>query len=146
MLVLSSPTLWKRNRIIALEKTNYKCSKCGEPTKIVHHIDGKKVDHREENLTPLCYDCHSHVHHEMGSIGIPANFIPNYSPRKSTGIQVALNSKVPVEVAQALKQASKDLERSQASIITEALMDWFNKMGIPRMGDKLTDWSNEKKA
>lgn len=61
-------------------------------------------------------------------------------------MQVSLNTRIDVEVAQTLKEVSKDLDRSQASIVTEALMDWFNKNGIPRMGDKITEWSYKDKA
>ena len=42
-------------------------------------------------------------------------------------MQVSLNTKVDVTIAQALKLAAKDLDRSQASIVAEALTDWLKK-------------------
>ena len=56
-------------------------------------------------------------------------------------MQVSLNTRVEHEIAQTLKQASDDMDRSQASIIAEALMEWFDRNGIPRMDSgKLTNW------
>jgi predicted DNA-binding protein len=42
-------------------------------------------------------------------------------------MQVALNSKVSVETAQRLDEAAKELGRSKASIVEEALKEWFKK-------------------
>ena len=56
-------------------------------------------------------------------------------------MQTPLSTRITVEVAQALKQASDDTNRSQASIVEEALMEWFDRNGIPRTsGGKLTNW------
>ena len=42
-------------------------------------------------------------------------------------MQVSLNTKVNVEVATKLKQLAKELDRSQAGLVEEALQDWFKK-------------------
>ena len=51
-----------------LEKSNYRCSKCGwheiNPTTglsplTIHHIDGDYTNNKEDNLEVLCPNCHS---------------------------------------------------------------------------------------
>ena len=58
----------KNIRKFLLEKTNYKCEKCGwgEINKFsntvpleIHHIDGNYKNNKEENLQVLCPNCHS---------------------------------------------------------------------------------------
>jgi len=49
---------FKRARIIVLKNTKGKCEVCGEPAKLVHHIDGDKSNHSINNLIALCLECH----------------------------------------------------------------------------------------
>jgi len=65
-------TSWTRVRIRALERDDYKCTKCSEPSYrrlVVHHIDwqGKNLKAAEmnndlSNLQTLCYKCHNNIH------------------------------------------------------------------------------------
>jgi len=52
----------KKARIEVLKRTHGKCEICGEPAKIVHHIDGFKDNHNLNNLIPLCKNCHAPLH------------------------------------------------------------------------------------
>ncbi len=64
---------WERfsgNRIIVLERDNNMCGMCGSKDHIVvHHIDGYKKGHPENNevnkLITLCGKCHYAVHHGL---------------------------------------------------------------------------------
>jgi len=49
-----------------LKQANGVCEVCGEPAKLVHHIDGLKDNHDISNLSALCFKCHFAVHHEDG--------------------------------------------------------------------------------
>lgn len=61
---------WKELRNYIMAKYNYLCTNCGEPAKIVHHIEhlnehninDPNVTLNEANLTPLCQDCHNSIH------------------------------------------------------------------------------------
>ena len=119
-LAPSSPTLWKRNRIAILEAANYKCANCGQNTKLVHHKDGKRIDHRMENLTPLCHECHVKLHYEMGSITHTV-FNNQYTANYTGKPQVSLNTRITVEIAIWLDEYSKASGKSKASIVQEAL-------------------------
>jgi len=53
---------FKRARIEVLKKSKGKCEICGEPAKIVHHVDGEKSNHDINNLIALCWGCHEPLH------------------------------------------------------------------------------------
>jgi len=53
----------KRARIKKLKLTHGKCEICGKLGKQVHHIDGKKTNHKISNLLVVCYRCHLAVMH-----------------------------------------------------------------------------------
>ena len=53
---------FKRTRIEVLKRSKGKCEICGEPAKLVHHIDGKKDNHNIDNLIALCWLCHEPLH------------------------------------------------------------------------------------
>lgn len=123
-LSLSSPTLWKRNRIIVLESANYTCSKCGKPTKTVHHIDGKRTDHSLNNLVPLCSECHVTLHYKMGSIS-PVVYNNQYSAGYRAGsMQVTFNTRIDHQLAQWLDAHSKATGIPKAQIVAKALEDY----------------------
>lgn len=48
------------------KRDDYRCRSCGSPrgngTHAVHHIDGEKHDHSENNLVLLCCSCHARIH------------------------------------------------------------------------------------
>jgi hypothetical protein len=59
---------FNRNREIARNRDGYKCASCGIPQEEfirrlnVHHIDENKHNNNLNNLTTLCYKCHSLIH------------------------------------------------------------------------------------
>ena len=53
---------FKKARIIVLKNTKGKCEICGEPAKMVHHLDGDKSNHNIDNLIALCWGCHEPLH------------------------------------------------------------------------------------
>ena len=55
---------FKRARIVVLKNTKGKCEVCGEPAKMVHHIDGDKGNHSIDNLIALCWGCHEPLHND----------------------------------------------------------------------------------
>jgi len=57
-------------RLVILEKCNYKCKMCGGLASIIHHLDGSKINHSEENLMPLCSKCHGETHRSTNVNGI----------------------------------------------------------------------------
>lgn len=54
----------KRKIIEVLKKTKNKCEICGEPAKLVHHINGDKSNHSIDNLIAVCLKCHSPLHYD----------------------------------------------------------------------------------
>lgn len=52
----------KKNRLKALEATEYKCAICGGDADRVHHKDGSKSNHAVDNLLPVCNRCHMMIH------------------------------------------------------------------------------------
>ena len=52
----------KRIRIKIFQKSKGKCEICGEPAKMVHHIDEDKSNHSIDNLIALCLACHESLH------------------------------------------------------------------------------------
>ena len=64
---------WQDTRDYMMSKNNYICQKCKEkPAEIVHHIiwlnpiniNDPKISLSEENLMPVCRDCHAEIHHK----------------------------------------------------------------------------------
>ena len=64
----SSPKISDSLRKYLLEKTNYKCEKCGcdwinpysnSTILEIHHIDGNRQNNLEDNLQVLCPNCHA---------------------------------------------------------------------------------------
>lgn len=62
---------WKETRDFILSKHNYMCQKCNErPAEIVHHIiwlnpsniKNSNITLGEENLMPVCRECHAIIH------------------------------------------------------------------------------------
>lgn len=53
----------QHNREIVLLRDTYTCQTCGRPSKIVHHLDGKRIDHSISNLITTCQKCHRSVYH-----------------------------------------------------------------------------------
>jgi len=53
---------FKRARIVVLKNSKGKCEICGEPAKLVHHIDGDKSNHDINNLMAVCLKCHEPLH------------------------------------------------------------------------------------
>ena len=53
---------FKRARIVVLKNYKGKCEICGEPAKLVHHIDGDKSNHDINNLMAVCLKCHEPLH------------------------------------------------------------------------------------
>ena len=49
--------LLKKNRLIALERDNWTCVKCGQPGKMAYHLDGDKGNHDVDNLECRCSKC-----------------------------------------------------------------------------------------
>lgn len=45
-----------------MKENDFACKMCGNKARIVHHIDGSRVNHSKENLIPLCDKCHSQIH------------------------------------------------------------------------------------
>jgi len=52
----------KRARLDKLKLSSGKCEICGDKASLVHHIDGTKENHSQENLAALCVTCHWAVH------------------------------------------------------------------------------------
>lgn len=67
---------WRRLRKYVMEKYNYICQQCNEPAKVVHHIEwitdsnlhDPEITLNEDNLIPLCQECHNNVHGFKGLI------------------------------------------------------------------------------
>jgi len=53
---------FKKARIEVLQNSKGRCEICGKPAKIVHHIDGNKINHNIDNLIALCFKCHELLH------------------------------------------------------------------------------------
>ena len=62
---------WKKTRDYILAKNYYLCQKCkNKPAEIVHHIiwltpsniNDPKTTLGEDNLTPVCRECHAIIH------------------------------------------------------------------------------------
>lgn len=55
------------------DRDGHRCRKCGAPrrngTHVVHHMDGTKHNHSEENLVLLCKPCHGRLHARMAKLG-----------------------------------------------------------------------------
>lgn len=67
---------WKNTREYILSKHNYICQKCREnPAEIVHHviwlnpqnISDPYITLSEENLIPVCRECHAKIHEGVSS-------------------------------------------------------------------------------
>lgn len=54
----------KKARLVILKKTQGKCEICGQPAKVIHHIDGSKNNHSLNNLIAVCLQCHQTLHSE----------------------------------------------------------------------------------
>ena len=67
---------FKKNRLKALEKYNYKCQRCGRKAQVVHHADMSTDNHNLDNLVPLCAKCHVKLHK---TLKIDAR--PTWNPR-----------------------------------------------------------------
>jgi hypothetical protein len=57
----------ERNRVLALERDNDKCVRCGSQYRLqVHHVEpwapGQADPHRLDNLETLCHSCHASGH------------------------------------------------------------------------------------
>lgn len=52
-------SLMKKNRLIVLERDNYKCFSCGKKANQIHHLDLSKDNHALENLVASCQKCNS---------------------------------------------------------------------------------------
>jgi len=52
----------RKKRIEVFKISNGKCVICGEPAKLVHHIDRDKSNHSFINLIALCRYCHRALH------------------------------------------------------------------------------------
>lgn len=64
---------WQDTRDYIMAKNNFICQKCKDkPAEIVHHIiwlnpsniNDPKVTLSEDNLMPVCRDCHAEIHHK----------------------------------------------------------------------------------
>lgn len=67
----------KRVRIEILRNVKGRCEICGRPAKLVHHIDGDKINHNIENLTAVCLMCHSTLHRDddlIPNLGRPLKY------------------------------------------------------------------------
>lgn len=61
---------WVKTREYIMNKYNWICQSCDAPAKVVHHIvwltpeniHDSAIAYGEENLIPLCVDCHAEVH------------------------------------------------------------------------------------
>lgn len=55
---------WQRERDLAMERADYRCTDCGcEEALVVHHDSYEHVgDERPEELAVLCHDCHEDRH------------------------------------------------------------------------------------
>ena len=119
--------LLDKNRLIVLEKSNYKCEKCGGSTKWVHHRDGKRINHGLENLQVLCPQCHVNLHYEMGTIK-HHKYNNQYTNPQKTHMQVTINTRISPELATWLDKYSKEAKIAKAQIIAAALEDYKKKV------------------
>lgn len=55
---------FKKQRLIKLESTNYKCEDCKNKATVVHHLDETKTNHSLDNLKSLCQKCHMNNYHK----------------------------------------------------------------------------------
>ena len=46
------------------ERDNYRCRMCGEPGKVVHHVDYDVGNNDLQNLVTLCRLCHPKTNHD----------------------------------------------------------------------------------
>ena len=69
-------TSWKKTRDYILSKYHYLCQKCYErPAEIVHHIiwlnpiniKNPEITLGEDNLMPVCRECHAIIHEGVSS-------------------------------------------------------------------------------
>lgn len=63
-----APGFTERVKVRIRQRDGYRCRNCGtRPQRlkllVVHHLDGRKVDHSPSNLVTLCSPCHSRHHH-----------------------------------------------------------------------------------
>lgn len=115
-------TKLKLNQQITRDRYNRKCTICGSDTTLVHHIDGTKTNHELDNLTLLCYSCHTHTHNRMGT----GTGYCNYAPQRPKSLQVSLNTRVEPDLMKRIKdqlETEKFIipKRSLAQIVAEAL-------------------------
>ncbi len=59
---MKSYKIFRKNRLLKLEQTNYKCETCDNDTKIVHHKDKDRVNNELSNLKVLCMKHHILLH------------------------------------------------------------------------------------
>ena len=67
---------WQKTRDYIMSKYHYVCQKCKErPAEIVHHIvwlnptniNDPEITLGENNLMPVCRECHSIIHEGVGA-------------------------------------------------------------------------------
>lgn len=54
--------VFRRNRLVMMAACHWRCESCGELAEQAHHRNSDKMDHRVENLQPLCRRCHVAMH------------------------------------------------------------------------------------
>jgi 5-methylcytosine-specific restriction endonuclease McrA len=75
----------RENRLVVLEKNNYKCEYCKKYTKQIHHLDLSTWNHAIDNLMPLCISCHRKLHYHtyrtyLEPYGLDMNNVTEYPP------------------------------------------------------------------
>jgi hypothetical protein len=65
-------SILKSNRLYVLRESDDKCFLCGSIAKVTHHLDLSKDNHSRDNLLPLCFSCHQHIHHGNVSLLLSA--------------------------------------------------------------------------
>jgi hypothetical protein len=54
-------SLWRTASLLARERANHRCEKCGQPATQTHHVytrDFHRIRYDRHNLVALCFSCH----------------------------------------------------------------------------------------
>lgn len=67
--------IWKRKRDWILNKNDFKCERCGDKAKFVHHKTYDRVGYEKpEDLMTVCLSCHGKEHSEHPNLNIVNQF------------------------------------------------------------------------
>ncbi len=84
--------IFKKNRLLVMQRAKGRCEICGNIGEQVHHKDGLKTNHSLANLILLCLKCHGIIH--QGHVKKTSKFIRLYG-----GTLAQLSDKLKVSMS-----------------------------------------------